>query len=72
MRESAHIFVLQHSVEEYDSEPKLLGIYRTELDAKEAIERFRGRLGFRNHPDGFHIDEYEVNKDYWETGFGEN
>ena len=27
------------------------------------------RLGFREHPEGFHIDRYEVVEDWWAEGF---
>lgn len=59
---------------------KLIGIYRTYELATEAVERLKDKLGFRDHArivdpmvydneEGFHIDEYELDKDHWAEGF---
>lgn len=48
---------------------KLIGTYRTEADARGAIERLRDQPGFRHFPDSFRIDKYELNKDHWKEGF---
>ncbi len=69
MNNITRVFTLQHTTNDYDSEPKFLGVYATRPEADAAVERFRERDGFRNHSEGFHIDEYELNKDYWESGF---
>ena len=71
MNDKRSVFIIQHTIDEYDSEPKLLGVYETQSDAEAAVARFRLREGFRKYQDGFHVDEYELNKDYWETGFAE-
>lgn len=48
---------------------KLIGIYASADDAREACAR-AGRLpGFRDAPDGFSVDEYEVGRDEWTAGF---
>ena len=62
-------FILQHTVEEYDSESKLLGIYATKSDAEEAIKRYQLLPGFCDFQNGFHIDEYKINHDNWSEGF---
>ena len=48
---------------------KLIGIYSSENDAQEAIKRIKTKPGFRDFPDGFQIDEYEIGKDNWPEGF---
>ena len=48
---------------------KLIGIYRTEDDARAAIARLVVQPGFRDMPDGFHMDRYAVGKDHWTEGF---
>jgi hypothetical protein len=65
------VFVLQHvhknSSESEDA--KLIGVYSTEDQAKTAIGRVAGMPGFRDVPDGFHIDCYELDEDYWVDGY---
>ena len=65
------VYVLQHLREDEDSEDvKLLGVYSSLGAAHSAVERARIKPGFRDHPDGFHIDEYVVDVDHWTSGFG--
>jgi hypothetical protein len=33
------------------------------------LSRASNQLGFRDFPDGFSIDEYEIDKDHWQEGF---
>jgi hypothetical protein len=47
----------------------LIGVYRTEDDAKAAIARLAGKPGFVNHPDWFEICRYELNADHWTDGY---
>jgi homoserine kinase type II len=48
---------------------KLIGVYTDEEEAKRAIGRVKGQPGFRDYPDGFIIDCYELNQDNWADGF---
>lgn len=52
-----------------DEDAKFIGVYRSEDDARAAVERLRDQPGFRHFPDGFHIERYELNKDHWVEGF---
>ena len=52
-----------------DEDEKLLGVYASEQAAREAQRRLADQPGFREHPDGFEIDTYEVGKDHWTKGF---
>jgi hypothetical protein len=64
------IFVVHHSYEVGGrDEVKLIGVYGSRGDAESAIDRLTSRPGFREHPSGFHIDEYLVGKDHWVEGF---
>jgi hypothetical protein len=47
----------------------LIGVYRSEQSAKDAIERVKNRPGFREYPQGFVVAEYELERDYWPEGF---
>jgi hypothetical protein len=55
--------------EDYGDDVKLLGVYSTEERARERIGRARSLPGFRDEPDCFHVDRYEVDRDTWETGY---
>jgi hypothetical protein len=47
----------------------MIGVYKTEDDAKSAIGRLKEQPGFIDYPDGFIIDRYELGKDHWTEGF---
>jgi homoserine kinase type II len=65
------VFLAWHTTVDPDSEDsKLLGIYSSDNAAQAAIDRVRGKPGFRRYPDGFEISEYEVDGDSWTEGFG--
>ena len=64
------VFVLQHEYEWCGrDEVKLIGVYATHDDAQAAIDRLRHQAGFKDWPDGFLIDEYELGVDQWNVGF---
>jgi hypothetical protein len=62
----ASVFVLFH---EHDDDAKLVGVYRTKEKAAAAKARAKKQPGFREHPKGFTIDEYSLDKDHWTEGF---
>lgn len=66
------VYLLQHSYELDNGcdETKLLGVFSSKQEAKEAIKQYKQLPGFRNKPENFHIDKYEVDKKYWVEGFG--
>jgi hypothetical protein len=68
---TASVYVVQHVLELPDDaeEIKMIGVYSSELDAQRAVERLRLVEGFRNYPDGFSVDRYELNKDHWTEGY---
>lgn len=76
------VYVLDHLHTHENGEEcwKKIGIYKTYEDALVAIERVNKLPGFSDHPDlidhddpkcknGFNIDEYELNVDYWDQGY---
>jgi hypothetical protein len=65
------VYVMMHvrSDDEYGDDAKMIGVYRSEDDARQAIARLQEQPGFRDHPAGFQIDEYELNQTHWEEGF---
>ncbi len=65
------VYVLQHEHELDDgsSDVKMIGGYGTEQDAVDACKRLSVAPGFRDHPDGFSIDAYELGEDHWSEGY---
>jgi homoserine kinase type II len=65
-----HQFEFRNTKEEdIEDRAKLIGVYSNEEEAKRAIERVKGQPGFRDYPEGFVIDPYELNQDNWAEGF---
>jgi hypothetical protein len=46
-----------------------IGIYATEADAEEAINRLRDKVGFRDFPEGFNIHPTRLGMTGWTEGF---
>ncbi|MEO5837359.1 MAG: hypothetical protein ABIQ73_28565 [Acidimicrobiales bacterium] len=47
----------------------LLGVYSSDEKAQRRIETARLLPGFRRFPNDFIVDEYEVDRDHWTSGF---
>ena len=62
------LFVLIHSLSE-TGRVKVVGIYSSRALAEEAEARSRRLPGFIDEPDGFTIEQYDVDKDHWSRGF---
>jgi hypothetical protein len=67
----ASVFVLQHVHEREDGseDVKFIGVYSSREKAQAAVARLRQLPGFADAPDGFHIDEYPVDRDHWAEGY---
>ena len=64
------VFLLHHEYEWCDrDEIKLIGVYATQAEAELAIQRLQDQPGFRDWPDGFSIDRYQLGCDHWIEGF---
>jgi hypothetical protein len=69
------VFLLWHSrpldggIDENDTDDKLIGVYSSAAEAEAARQRKLQFEGFRDYPDFFIVDEYEVDKDRWSEGF---
>jgi hypothetical protein len=65
------VFLLHHvrSDDEYADNAKLIGTYSSRDAAVAAIERLREQRGFRDHPEGWDIQQYILDDDHWEEGF---
>jgi hypothetical protein len=66
-----NVYVLQHvhSVEDGEEDVKFIGVYSSRENAQAAIARLSQAPGFLDAPAGFHIDEYQIDKDQWVEGY---
>lgn len=55
--------------EEGQDHDKLLGIYSTRERAEQALAGLRDKPGFRDHPDGFEINDGPLDETYFTDGF---
>ena len=65
------VFTVQH-VHEFDDgheDLKFIGVYSTMPKAEDAVNRLKSEEGFRDLPEGFEIDECELDKDHWTEGY---
>jgi hypothetical protein len=58
-----------HQKPDGEDEELLIGVYRTEDDARAAIDRLRDKPGFRDHPEGFQCHTNHLNRDGWTEGY---
>ncbi|HQU45840.1 MAG TPA: hypothetical protein PK867_23700 [Pirellulales bacterium] len=65
------VYLLQHvhCLEGGAEDVKMIGAYSSRENAEAAITRLRRRAGFSEATAGFHIDEYQVDKDQWVEGY---
>ena len=62
------VWFVEESDERGDLE-LLIGIYKSEADAKAAVDRASGKPGFSDHPEGFQIHPHQLGQDDWTEGF---
>ncbi len=69
MQDAVFVLWFVREFEDRDDHEMLIGVYRTEDDARAAIARVAGKPGFVDFPDGFQICPYELNADHWTDGY---
>lgn len=68
-----YVFLLEHvRIDEDDGCEylKTIGVYSSQANAEAVINQLKEKPGFVNYPDGFNIDKYEIDKIFWNDGFG--
>lgn len=65
------VYVLQHvhSLADGSEDVKFIGVYSSRDNARAAAVRVGRAPGFSIAPDGFHIDEYQLDTDQWIEGY---
>ena len=58
-----------HEVEGEEDEDRFIGVFSSREEAENIMESFKTKPGFKEAPDGFIIDEYQLGKTHWESGF---
>ncbi len=65
------VYLLQHvrSDSSGTEDVKALGVYSSESAALRAVDYLKAKPGFREYPEGFHVDKYQLDKVEWAEGF---
>ena len=69
------LYYLEHNYKEIidngevSDNAKFLGIYSTREKAESDIKHYITLPGFKDYPNDFYINEYELDKNYYEDGF---
>lgn len=63
-----NVFILWHE-NKNTGDQKLLGVFSSEQNAANAKVFYLEISGFRDSPDGFLMDRYEIDRKQWVEGF---
>ncbi|MDI1227059.1 MAG: hypothetical protein PSY14_05190 [bacterium] len=63
------VFLVWHTNPENDDDAKLIGVYSTEQNAKNAVSSVKDQQGFKEHPECFEICPYKLDVTSWTDGF---
>jgi hypothetical protein len=65
------VILLQHVRETEDGgeDVKVLGIFSTTQAVDDAISMLMSQPGFSDSPEGFQVDDYELDEVQWTKGF---
>lgn len=69
-----YVYSLSHEYETVEGEEIIdiltdIAVYSSRDKAEKALEKFKVHPKFKNHPDGFVISRYVINKREWQEGF---
>ena len=67
--EGISFFYLVHHLNPKNDSIKEIGIYSSLREAEVIVEKYKTLKGFKDSPEGFYIDPYELNKMYWAEGY---
>jgi hypothetical protein len=58
-----------HKLKDGSQDAKLIGVYSAKHLASAAKRRLSKRRGFCDHPRGFTVAPYQLDRDHWAGGF---
>jgi hypothetical protein len=62
------VYIINHVNPKNDDE-KYIGVYSSYEEAAKVVETYKKFKGFKDAPDHFYIDKYEIGKLYWPEGY---
>jgi homoserine kinase type II len=67
----AQVYIVQHvhTTGDGSEDVKFIGVYSTLENAEATIARLTQLPGFAEEPEGFHIDQYQLDQDQWVEGY---
>lgn len=68
MTDKTIVYLVWHTNPLNDDE-KLIGVYSSDERARDVIQRYLDKPGFKDSPEGFEIAPYDLDKDEWTEGF---
>ena len=63
-----YVYTVYH-VNPKNDDKKSIGVYFSLIEAEAVVAKYKSIKGFRDAPDHFYIDKYELNKMYWSEGY---
>ena len=63
-----YVYIVHH-FNKYSADRKSIGEFSSQAKAKAVVAKYRNFREFKDTPDGFYIDKYELNKMYWTEGY---
>lgn len=63
-----YVYIIHH-FNPKNNDGKYIGAYSSYQEAQGIVEKYKGMKGFKDAPDHFYIDKYELNKMYWSEGY---
>jgi hypothetical protein len=59
-----------HDLSNGAEDVKMIGVFSSKERGESVISKLAEQPGFREFPSGFSIDEYAIDKEHWQEGFG--
>jgi len=66
------VFILQHAYAlsvAVEEETRFIGVYSSREKSQAVVERLSIQPGFKDFPNCFYIEAYEIDQDHWREGF---
>ena len=64
-----NVYILFHINKLNDEDSKIVEVYSSKVNAQKAKKKMKTLPGFKDSPNSFILDKYELDKEYWTDGF---